>query len=341
MALNTLPRRNLGLLLVVLAALLTACLKVPPPGVSVKAARANLAFGVPPIAEEAPPPGFEPIAVFVPLPSPRTTEKPTRLPPPPVVDCPTAPERTFPEEVATTDVTGHPKVGGYRWKLKGRFRDPVSGAISPLPPFALRAIGGLDLKGAAPDKAVNFSFSTGELEFNVDSRSQQGTGAFVVQKFNVVQTGSGDHGIFLTKILRYSSPTDRDPQEFNPEPAVMLTELPVKVPMTINSVGVDPDSLAALTVKGSLIGRKRVDVCGKIIDSWYYETEQQFTSATGANYTRLFKYSIATQFGGFIVFEDNKAPPPQPNTEPVLEYVTNIGAMEPQPLPDAYKNLFK
>ena len=331
-----LRKRNLSLLLVMMVTGLSGCLKIPPSGVSVKSATADLVFGVPPVVEDVLPPGFEePPAQF--FTSPPPTKKVVNPTPTPKVDkCPTASDQTFPELEATTEVVGHPRAGLYTWKWAGRHKNPVNGEESPFGPFIIRALGNV-----TPGDSLNFEFSTLEYEFNVDSRTQQVTFAVVVQTFKVVQTGSEDHGIFLERVARHDNEEDTTPQVFRPEPPVLLSELPIKVPMEINSAGVDPETLAALTVKGQIKGRKRLDACGTVLDSWYFETEEQFTSATGANFVRKFNYAIVPQFGGPIAYEYDEAPPAQANQEPVIKYESNVGYIEPLFLPDYLKKLLK
>lgn len=325
-----LHKRQLPLMLVLIALSTSACLKIPPSGVSVKSATANLVFGVPPIVEDAPPPGFEgPPPEVVVRPTPGVTFTPIVKP---TERCPTASDTTYPEQAADTEVVVKPKEGLYLWKLRGRDQelDPELGHPTIVfDPFDFRGIGGVS------DGKLNFEFSTGQYERVIDS-SRGLTYDFVVQTFKIVQTGSGDKGIFLAKVLRYRDPRT-GPDEFRPEPAVMLAKLPIKLPMEIRSAGVDPDTLAAITVTGELAGRRRLDVCGKVIDSWAFKTQQQFTSATGANFTRNYEYAFATQFGGYVAWEYVESPPAEADTEPHLLYETNIGALEPRDLPPDFE----
>lgn len=325
-----LPNRDLAFALLGVSVLFSGCLKIPASGVSVKSATANLVFGVPPIVEDVPPPGFEeapPPVVASPKPS-----KPVVTPPPePTEPCPEAGPFAHPEEVADTAVIGKPKEGVYFWKQKGRDKE-LTHPTRELPDFTFKAIGGITAGNE------NFDFMTGELERNVDSRTNAVTFEYVVQTFRVVQTGPGDKGIFLVKVARYQDAGS--PQEFRPEPPVMMAKLPIKVPQEIRSAGVDPDTLAALTVTGELDNRFEIDACGKVIQTWRFKTQQQFTSATGANYNRTYHYGIATQFGGSIMYEYVEAPPAEAEQEPHLLYENNIGTLDPFPLSSEFKRFF-
>ena len=275
---------------------LSGCLKIPESGVAVKAVTAGLVFGVPPLPEPVAPPGFE-IVEEQKTPSPSPTkaapvvQKPVQ---PPQESCPKASDQTFPEEEATTSVKGLPKEGLYRWRTTITTTN-AQGVTQTSTSDNGKGIGGIKQLTATDSR-----FWVGEF------RVRGGRFRVVVQEFEIVQDGGNDDGIFLTRINEYDSLDDTTATSFTPEPSIKVLPLPVRAGLTLgdSNAGVDGTSLAVLRQTGTITGRKRVDVCGVVIDSWFVDGDQQYTAPSGTSYSIDYNYSVATQFGGYIAFEN-------------------------------------
>ncbi len=289
---------------------LSGCLKIPPSGVAVRAVTADLVFGVPPLPEPVAPPGFglfEEEEEATPSPSP--TGKRPKPPEPPKEPCPTAAEQTFPEEEASTSVRGLPKEGLYFWK---------SNLINLLESGGtVKGVG-----GARRTSPNNSEFRIGEVNVRGTTTSTQ---RFFVQEFIVIQDGGSGDGIFLTRMTQYRDLNDQTGTDFSPDPAIKIFPLPVRAGLTLGegNAGVDGTSFAVLKQTGTVTGRKRVDVCGVVIDSWFVDGMQEYVAPTGRSYSIDYDYSVATHLGGFVAFERTIESARQITEE------RNIGRLEP------------
>jgi hypothetical protein len=66
------------------------------------------------------------------------------------------------------------------------------------------------------------------------------------------------------------------------------------------SSATDPNSLTTMTATGNVLGKKRIDVCGTLVDTW---TVQLSGALTGPSFRYQFAWrqQIATQYGGVDV----------------------------------------
>lgn len=304
---------------------LSACLKIPESGVAVKSVTAALVFGVPPLPEPVAPSSFSGDLDVVeekgrPSPSskPPTVNKP---PVPPKEPCPKASDQTFPEEEASTSAKGLPKNGLYRWRTTS-ITTNSQGVTQTSTSDSFKGIGG------AEQMSPTFSrFSVGELRVRGDELG------LVVNKFEVVQDGGGDDGIFLTSVDEYDNLDDTSPSTFAPEPPIKFLPLPVRAGLTLGegNAGVDGESLAALSQTGTVEGRKRVDVCGVVIDTWFVNASQEYLAPNGTSYSIDYDYSVATHLGGYIAYEKS--------FESGTTFEQNIGDLGPfAPLPPNFRN---
>lgn len=286
-------------------------------GVSVKSLAANLVFGVPPLPESVPPPNIdlvpdEPIGITT-LGTPKKT--PAKIPPfTPTPACPEAAPTEFPEREATTDVPARPKEGSYRWVVAGE-QATASGTFK-LPEFVQRNI--TSVTGAGQGE---FSFAATERELVV------GSSTIVTSYFEVVP----DDGIYLTKIVRKTGTRER---VLAPTPPILYLPLPVRIGLPVSSVGVSESGAFGEVLRhtGTVKGRHRVDACGKVIDSWLVEGTQEFVSSEGGSTQKKYNYGIATQLGGFIVFEHVESP----SSSPSLLFDARLGQVEPSSLREIY-----
>jgi hypothetical protein len=309
-----------ALLLLVVVLLMPACLGRSRAGVGVKSLAADLVFGIPPLPEEVPPPNVD----LVPEDAPQVQNvgrgKPSvgsrGLGPSVGSDaCPAAGPTDFPDEEATTEVVGQPKQGTYRWIVDGTQEVPAVGT-QQLPRqvdrniFAIRSLGGKD-----------FEYKTKEHELIF------GSSVTTTMTWQVLtpQTGRTDVGLFLVGWTRKSRQEERVFAPFTP---VLFLPTPAIIGKAVSSPPATSDEGEVLRHSGTITKRLRVDACGKVIDSWFVDGDQTFTSASRQSYTRNFDYAISTQFGGIMVFEHAEVP----QAAPQLKYDARIGQVEPKEL---------
>jgi hypothetical protein len=89
---------------------------------------------------------------------------------------------------------------------------------------------------------------------------------------------------------------------FSPSTPVLILPLPVAVPTEFESVGVDPTTGSSLSIRGTVVGKERVDACGDIVDGWKVTSSQTFTQAGGSRVSDV-EYFVATQLGGVVIFQ--------------------------------------
>jgi hypothetical protein len=305
---------------------LSGCLKPPESGISVKAVNADLVFGVPPLPEPVAPPTFEDVEPVDEGPSPRPTRTdstPIIRPPTPNIECPTASDRTFPEEEAPTTVRDiSAKEGLYTWKYTRTSRNQ-QGVTQTVSTFTGKSLFNMRKTGAK-----NHEFSVGEFA------ERGGSVVATVQDFRVIQNGDDNDGIFLTRITTFRNAEDRQGTSFTPEPAILFLPIPVRAGLTLGdaNAGVDGGTLAVLRQSGTVTGRKRIDVCGTVIDSWFVDAQQQYTAPGGSSYEINYDYAVVPQFGGFVGLEVIGS------TQPFYTIDQNIGGLEPTgPVPGRFQ----
>jgi len=305
---------------------MSACVKRPQSGVSLKALTADLVFGIPPVAEPATPSNFGDTLVeeglgVISVGSKKPKFDPT--PEPQGGDCPEAPSTSFPE-AATTSVASVPLVGGYRWVVSGSEEVSGIGTVGK-GPYTQRSVS--DVRKIGP-QSFEFTVQEAELRF--------GSSTVVKNFYRVAQDGDEtlEDGIYLIKVVRELPSGAKN--TFLPTPPVQILPLPVGVgadgnPVPsggeIDSVGVDQTfgKLEVLRHRGTVLPRQRIDACGEIIDSWFVDGDQEFTSTKGDSYTRNYDYNVATQLGGLIIAEKIESP----TVSPKLFLTSRIGQATP------------
>ncbi len=277
--------------------------------VNVKTVATDLTYGIP--EEEAPalPPNTNPVP-FNPLGSVSEgpLEEPIKIPPrvPPGL-CPKAGLTDFPD-AAPTDIKTKPKTGTYRWQLKGVQAVPTLGSVT-LPPVDTRKV--LDVK----DTSNGHSFVVEEKELVFGSQYTvrttyefRRTKGAIDQALTGVFSGVDPAGLYLTKIERIHKTDSASNSVFTPSPAVLIMPTPVELGYDLGSIGVDPVSLEVLRSEGAVTKRVRVDACGKIVDTFFAKTIQEFVAADGTVSRRQYWYGIATGLGGIPVIEHIESP---------------------------------
>ncbi len=293
----------------------SGCTKAPVSGVSVKSLAADLVFGIPELPEAVPPPNTDlspdqPLGVIGTRGS--TPQFPGGPVPPPPPECKEAEPTDFPEQEAPTVVQGTPKEGFYKWVVASE--QQVQG-VGPVVShgFVERSIKDVEIVRGG---VVQYTTVEQDLVF--------GAQRVVEQTYEVRQgAGQSDEGIYLVR--RSSKTGTANPKEFVPTPAILMLDLPAKIGNTSNGTGVDPNTQEVQIQEGLVTKRHRVDVCGKVIDTWFVDAQQEFRSVTGETTNKQYDFAVATGMGGFIAFEHTESP----RMNPRLKIDARLGQIEP------------
>ncbi len=290
---------------------LTACVDRADTGVALQNVDADIVFGAPPKAaapanttsasssraEELDP--FEDVAVndkgflqFLP---------PSFAPPPP--PCPAASLTEFADVEAPLNVSTRPAVGVYRWKREG------SQELTAAPGFKLPVTGFEKrlVSNVADDDPTDFRFDFAQTELNstdviVTTYRVRTAAPQQEAPSSDLRVGSPDRGIAVERIVRLDGRTGSQRAAALFDPAVLVLPLPIQPGEQVQSVGVDPASLATLRIEGKVTTRKQVDACGELVDGWAVEGTRTF-SANGQTEQTKFTYVFATQLGGMPILE--------------------------------------
>lgn len=258
----------------------------------------------------------------------------SRLPPrPPAAEpCPPAGLTDFPEQEASLNVLGTPRVGLYRWVRQGEQSLTAAPTLKlPVSGFEKRLV-----RAYEKESDTAFTFETVQNEF--------GSGQIVVTRYRVktaptqqrvgptdVRVGEPDRGIAIISIRRFDSKTGAALSTFAPTPPVLVLPLPIVPGEAFEGAGIDPVDASTLRIQGSVRKRQQVDACGDVIDGWLVEGTRTFSGGLGqATGTQTYNYIVATQLGGLIIqefVESNSA-------EGSAAVTFRIGQKDPAPLPE-------
>ncbi len=282
-------------------ALLSACGPATKLDLQMRAVQVNVLRVVTPAVTLVPPattpppvalPPLPPIGDYLPPVTPITPATPTtpRVPP---VGCPTAGQFDVPEKTASQVVTGYPADHEYVENAFGTYA--VDGALKPL-------------SGVVDTKVVRLPATTTTIGQKVDSwrvERTYGKGRSVevyqlVHAFGAVSATAP--GIYLVGLAW----DDESRGKLTFQPAETgLQILPDPVAIANNDVqyagaATDPDSLTTMTIVRNVRAKKRVDACGKLIDTFSVEMTGAIVSPT-ATYTLSWTQQLATAYGGLDV----------------------------------------
>lgn len=318
---------NFSIALAILVLVASACTQADGPGVKVKAIASDIVFdsdapdpdAVPTLAlPPATDGGFADLGggVRAPVQSKDDEPPPPRRPPvtaPPQAkpECPAALATAFPREAATFDVPRVPTAGEYRWKRT--VSSEVAKKTVEQIVFNRHQISNVSKitetpNPATPDKPTR-TFTFEETAFSSDGSTLTGFQVkdnppqqnVSLQTGEKASTGPPDRGVAITKtVVRDSS---GKVGAFNPSTPVLILPLPVAVPTEFESVGVDPTTGASYAVRGTVVGKERVDACGDVIDGWRVNSSQTFTSSDGRRRLSEVEYFVATQLGGIVIYQ--------------------------------------
>ncbi|GAC1328615.1 MAG: hypothetical protein NVSMB17_04240 [Candidatus Dormibacteria bacterium] len=321
------------LALVCLSLLLSGCGPHVPLEVSVKQVPVDIILGLqkvqkavsgalgslPPLPQPfaPPPPPSGPVQVgngtagpapvsSVPIPSAAASPTPSPLP------CPVANLlTTFPEKAATADLQGMPEPGVYRFRNGGAYQPDTntSTGIINFPDSGTRTV----TSPAALAPGI-FTFDVVNTTGGKTGRSKVTTSFEVVPQNITAGTPGGQTvtqaaGIFITAIT--GQPADAPFFNFRPQPMITYLNLPVSFGVSWDTSGSDPangmtlklhGAIADDTVKGTNKGRRVVDACGTLVDTWEVIATGQLV---GPNEKLAigWAYDVATQYGGMTFAE--------------------------------------
>ncbi len=266
-------------------------------------------FTPPPPAPPAVAPPTGPGSVAIPTGEP--VAKPTRTPTPTPVPCPAANLlTTFPAKPASADLQGRPAPGSYPFRVNGGYQPDTStkAGIMAFPADSTRTV-------STPQTLAQgiFTFDVVDTAGGKEGLSKVTT-SFEVVPQNVTEGSLGGQtvtqaaGIYITAIS--GQPLEAPYFNFKPQPMITYLNLPVSFGINWDTSGTDP--LSGLTLKlhgaiddslpGSNKGRRVVDACGTLIDTWEVVVSGTLVGSS-ENLSIGASYDIATQYGGMTFAE--------------------------------------
>jgi len=242
-----------------------------------------------------------PAPITVPLPVPPIPQQniPSYIPPaaPKTPACPKAGEFATPAEPASVDVSTGPTSAIYFQSSKGSYSGSAAKPSS----------GKLEAPVVSQVASLpQTTSSTGQVSDNwLVSRVDSVTRATTLEAYQLATpSGSGQTvtpGIYLTG-MKWKDPV-RGELSFVPVGGgVEIMPSPVNTSSTavFASSATDPNSLTTMTATGNVLGRKRIDVCGTLVDTWTVQLSGVLTSPN-FRYQFAWRQQIATQYGGLDV----------------------------------------
>ena len=292
-------RRSPALLLVLCSALLTGCGPKSPLEVDLRTVQITVPRLLTP-AIELVPPATTPQPVRLPQLPPLVTvipSIPSFAPQAPVTPpaCPKAGQLDVPAKPASIDVTAPPAAGTYVQTASGSY---AGAAATP-------AAGGL--AGPVIVEIKPLPSATTLVGQKVDSwqviRTDAARNSTAIEVYQLVHAstapGATAGGIYLVG-MAWKDPV-RGELSFQPT-GNPLQILPVPVQVASNSTqhansATDPDTLTTLTIIRNVTGRKRIDVCGQLVDTFRVEISGTLTTAE-TQWQVSWNQHLATSYGG-------------------------------------------
>jgi hypothetical protein len=248
-------------------------------------------------APPTPAPRFPQVIVLPPLPGP---------PPLPPDPCPVAPYDAVPDANVALRPDRAPTPGTYVQRLQGTAKVTV-GATSltaVLPQSATVTVGRSTIVTPPPTDTLNQVAANPQNQTGPSAPGPQyDVVTHVTDRYVVTET-------FLitdtqVELVRRKVVDGAHTSVFAPTPAITFYKYGAQG-TTWNSVGVDLGTGTAMLVQGAIGARQRIDVCGKLVDTYSVTLktsmvnvqtgEQVMTSESDPS-----TFNIATQYGGVIV----------------------------------------
>ncbi len=254
---------------------------------------------------------------------PQNTLPPFETVPPVNVECKRAGDFDFPAVDAGVDpdARARPTEGSYRWKLDGKIITDAGDL--KVDEFETRTIADVEDDTAAPG-AFRFKMTQKRL---FDNRPGDGT---LETTYRVVPTGQirnvpnppagptvadTGRGLYLVSTLFKGRDEEGQPVEsrFEPTSPLLLLPFPVTDGTEIDSSGTDPQTGMQISITGQIKGKKQVDACGKRVDSWFVDADQDVRvtnpeTLQTETFTGDYNYGVNPQYGSMMMYERVLAP---------------------------------
>jgi len=221
-------------------------------------------------------------------------------PPPPPPKCPPASEFAVPAESASITLDSPPANAAYTQSSTGSYSGsaatPSSGKLTtPVVSVVTRLPQTTSAVGQVSDNWVVV-------------RSEPAGKMSVIEQYQLVHPSSSvqavSPGLYLGG-MKWKDPVRGDLSFVPAGGGVELMPSPINTSSTsaYASSATDPDSLTTMNVVGNVTGRKRIDVCGTLIDTFTVALSGTLTSP---NFLRQFTWrqQVATQYGGILVEDE-------------------------------------
>jgi hypothetical protein len=349
-----------------LALALSACVKQGAPGVSIAPLKADIVFGVKPVAPPAAPANTvaeTPAATFDATAVDTFNEKVLEIPnvtPIPrtplgqaIDPCPAAALTAFPKTSADVNVKGTPAEGVYKFKRTLTVTKP-GGTPATNTGFEQHVVRRVK---QTPGKTYEFSYQVIQPD-NLNpgqfalTNFRVNTNPAVVQNVNrppqtigvvgtpgvdqVVTPPQDEPGMFVDSITKQNKDGGAVAQPFAPVRPLKylpLDETLVKPGQTFDTVGISPNSSQVVRHQGTVLRKTRVDACGEIVEGWLMDSTQTRSDSATNGDVKYF-YNVATQFGAMFIAESTQLTLAD-STKVAVDL--SIADPKPQPLPDSLK----
>ena len=257
--------------------------------------------------------------------------------------CPLATVNDFAKESSPQKITGQrPAEGVYLWKRAGT--QTIDGKTTDLAGFEDRIVQNVKETSAADGGTFEYETVQKNLDATVQTlkwrvRSDAGNSATGhplnadINSPGVVNfsqnIGEPDRGLSLLSINSKTA----DGVATNFSPLTPLLYMPYNnggvIPGRLwSALSLDPLTLTAVQLDGSVLGHSEVDVCGTIIDGWKVSSTLTYTSRAGRLQVK-YVYVVANQLGGMIISEHIESPA----EAPTLRVDFTLGQVKPKPIP--------
>ena len=236
----------------------------------------------------APPPAVSPVVVAaVPLPLPTVAQVGRSVPAALPSLCPAADQFAVPALAGDPNIEAVPAPATYLYREKGE-ASTGAGPLPvklPYPPIGLRKV----TLGTADQ---GYDFAVAEREGATSK-----TTAFKLVR-PTAAVGAQPGGLYLAA-MQWDDPLFGN-LTFAPVQPMQFLPLPVQQGQTFASGGADPQRQTAMTLRGQVTGKKRVDACGSLIDTWEVTMSEVIATPQG-EFDVTGVLDIATQYGGLSV----------------------------------------
>ena len=241
------------------------------------------------------PAALPPLPPLVPYLQPPVAPPPTAPAP---VACPTASAFAVPEQPASPIVAGYPAPATYLQRAQGRAGS--AGALASLDgPVAVTVV-----RQAASATAAGQRVDSWRVE-------RRGGRSTTVEVYDLVHSSTADAaiapGIYLVGLAwddpvlgKVSFRSAGNGLFVLPDP-VEVAQQPVSgVAVQYAGSGTDPQTLTTLSLARSVLGRQRVDVCGKLVDTYTVDMTGVLVTRD-AQWQVSWRQQLATAYGGIDV----------------------------------------